>query len=140
MTKEKQEILNKLDETIKGIDFPGDRSYTINSTYRIDIFVTHNNKNEYHYQVFLMKNNLDIVSISSVPLDEIEHLIYDLRQLVYSLDSKLTTNIDVELVKNNGWLEYGYKYFQEDFTSFVTFVTCLTGLLISSPLPSRFYF
>lgn len=114
MTKEKQEILNKLDETINGIDFPGDRSYTINSTYRIDIFVTHNNKGEYHYQVFLMKDNLDIVSISGVPLDEIEHLIYDLRQLVYSLDSKLITNIDVELVRNNGWLEYGYEAFKED--------------------------
>jgi|BioPla2DNA2_1021312.scaffolds.fasta_scaffold137226_2 hypothetical protein len=114
MTKEKQEILNKLDETINGIDFPGDRSYTINSTYRIDIFVTHNNKGEYHYQVFLMKDNLDIVSINGVPLDEIEHLIYDLRQLIYSLDSKLITNIDVELVRNNGWLEYGYKGFQED--------------------------
>ena len=76
--------------------------------------MTHNNKGEYHYQVFLMKDNLDIVSINGVPLDEIEHLIYDLRQLIYSLDSKLITNIDVELVRNNGWLEYGYKGFQED--------------------------
>ena len=79
MTKEKQEILNKLDETINGIDFPGDRSYTINSTYRIDIFVTRNNKGEYHYHVFLMKDNLDIVSINGVKIDEIENIIYDLR-------------------------------------------------------------
>ncbi len=41
MTKEKQEILNKLDETINGIDFPGDRSYAINSIYRIVLIVFH---------------------------------------------------------------------------------------------------
>lgn len=114
MTKEKQEILNKLDETINGIDFPGDRSYAINSIYRIDIFVTHNNKNKYHYQVFLMRNDLDIVSINRVPLEEIEQLIYDLKQLIYSLESKLITNIDVDLVKNNCWFGYGYEAFKED--------------------------